>query len=160
SVLLSNSQMLIREPVQDAKSGQKNLVLATIHRADKPALNGRRVILFPAQELLIMIPEGDDRLLLRKLALREALGRLAVPVVVSPTDLSASRGQTFNHELRAFSNARPVTFSVVKGSAPGSMTVSQDGKVSWPVPPKYTGTAIAVIKAKDAKGQEVPHRLN
>jgi hypothetical protein len=122
--------------------------------------NRRGLFLFPTHELLVQIADGEDRLLLRKIALRDALGRLDQPVVVSPSDVFASRGQTFSHQLRVVSKAGGLAFSLVKG-APATMNVAEDGKVTWPVPSKFPAKGIrAVIKVKDKAGREVPHRLD
>jgi len=127
-------------------------------------LQWRSVHLFPEHELLVVIPEGEDRLILRKIALRDAVSRLDLldhPVVVSPSDVFASRRQTFTQELRVLSKAGGLTFSLVKGSAPSNMKVAEDGKVTWPVPSKFPGKEVrAIIKVKDATGREVPHRLD
>ena len=129
--------------------------------SNKVTLIGRRVLLFPEHELLVLIPEGEDRLLLRKIALRDELSRRDHPVVVSPSDVFATRGQTFTQELRVLSKAGGLTFSLVKGSAPSNMKVAEDGKVTWPVPSKFPGKEVcAIIKVKDATGREVPHRLD
>jgi hypothetical protein len=81
--------------------------------------------------------------------------------VVSPSDVLATRGQTFNHQIRVLSKAGGVTFSVPKGFAPENMKVAPDGKVTWQVPAKSAGQEKpADIHVKDATGREVSHRLN
>jgi hypothetical protein len=110
--------------------------------------------------LLVSIPDSGDRLLPRKIALRDVLGSLDHPVVVSASDVFASRGQTFNHQLRVLSKAGRLTFSLVKGSAPGTLRVGEDGLVTWPLPSKFSSKDVRlIIKVKDATGREVSHRL-
>jgi serine/threonine protein kinase len=160
SILLPTGEVLLKEPVQDPASRDRNHGLQIMHD-NKARFNGRRVLLFPEHELVVLIPNGENRLLPRRIALRDALGRLDHPVVISPSDLFAARGQTFSHQLRVLPKAGGLTYSVGKGFAPANLSVSEDGKVTWPVPPKYAGKeATAVIRVKDATGREVPHRLN
>jgi hypothetical protein len=154
SVLLPTSEVLLTEPMQDPRKGNGN----QFHRMMN--MNRRGIFLFPTHELLVLIADGEDRLLLRKIALRDALGRLDQPVVVSPSDVLATKGQTFSHQLRVVSKAGGLAFSVVKG-APATMKVTDDGKVTWPIPSKFPGKGIrAIIKVKDKAGREVPHRLD
>ena len=152
SILLPTSEVLLTEPMPFPPNGNQ------FHRMLN--MNRRGIFLFPKHELLVVISEEEDRLLIRKTALREALSRLDRPVVLSPSEVFTARGQTFNHELRVLSKAGGLTFTPAKG-APATMKVTEDGKVTWPVPSKFPGKELrAIIKVKDKAGREVQHRLD
>jgi S1-C subfamily serine protease len=159
SVLLPNSELLVKQSFEDTREPGRMPVQLGIDNRHR--VTGKRVLLFPEHELLVAVAAGNSRLLPRRIALRDALKRLNHPVVVSPTDVFATHGQTFSHQLRVLSPAGGVTYSVGKNFAPANLTVSPDGKVSWPVPLKSAGKEeVAVIRVKDATGQEVSHRLS
>jgi serine/threonine protein kinase len=160
SVLLPTGEVLLKQSLTGLWDQGRHQMWQMMNN-DKPGLYGRRLLLFPQHELLVVIPIGEDHLRARKIALRDALNRLDHPVVVSPSDVVAVRGQTFTHQIRVLSKAGGVTCVAPKGFAPENMKVSPDGKVTWPVSPKSGGQEVsAVIRVKDATGREVSHRLN
>jgi hypothetical protein len=57
-----------------------------------------------------------------------------------------------------------VTCSLIKVFPPANIMVSEDGKVTWSVPPNYADfagqEAVALIKVNDATGRPILHRLN
>jgi S1-C subfamily serine protease len=160
SVLLPTGEVLLKQSLLAAWDRGRNQMWQMMN-SEKPGLYGRRVLLFPQHELLVVIPTGEDHLQPRKIALRDALNHLEHPVVVSPSDVVAARGRIFSHQIRVLSKAGGVTCSAPKGFAPENMKVLPDGQVTWPVPPKFAGQEVsAVIRVKDATGREVSHRLN
>jgi hypothetical protein len=156
SVLLPTSEVLQKTVLRNPDGGNRPFGASMTGNLQRGG-----PLLFPEYELLVLIPEGADRLLFRKIALRDALGQVDHPVVVSPSDLFATRGQAFSHQVRALSKAGGLTFSLVKGFAPAALSVSNTGLVTWMVPVKPPSrTARCIVKVKDAAGSEASHRLD
>jgi hypothetical protein len=157
SILLPTGESLLKVPIQ--RPGSPNYMQIVDNSQGK--LVSKRVVLFPEHDLIVAVAGGENRLLPRRVALRDAVNRLNRPTVVSPSDVFASAGQNFNYQIRVLSGAGGVVYSLAKGQAPANMRVSEDGKVTWPVPQKSAGNeTLAVIKVRDASGQEVLHRLD
>jgi hypothetical protein len=155
SVLLPNGDTLLNIGFSSPERARSN-----IYNRNATLSMDRRAHLFVAYQLLVVIPAGDDRLVLRRIALQEALDRVSDRLlVVSPTALLASHNQPFSHKLRVRSKRGAVTYAVNRG--PANMAVAADGTVTLPAPEKYAGKEVsAVIQVRDASGQEVFHSIN
>jgi S1-C subfamily serine protease len=115
----------------------------------------KRFHFVPAAHLLITIPAENDRLVLRRLDLDEALDRAGRDdlIVRSPPILGAVAGQTLEHRIAARSRQGGITCTMVSG--PEGLRVAPDGQLTWPVPQKLQGQDVtAVVSVKDASGQE------
>ena len=115
----------------------------------------------PAANLLITIPFSNDRLVLRRLDLNEALDRSGDDylVVVSPPCVAATAGQKLDHQIVARSPKGGITYKLADG--PDGLDVTSDGKVTWIVPDGQRGADLtARVAVADAAGQQRTHNLH
>jgi hypothetical protein len=142
--------------------------LLTVHGLDEMAVEAKgedwfhdgltldkRFHLVPTAHLLITIPPENDRLVLRRLDVEQALdqaGREEI-FVTSPLALTATAGQPLEHRIEARSRKGGITCTLARG--PDGMSVTPDGKITWPVPTELKGQEVtAVITVVDASGEE------
>jgi hypothetical protein len=121
----------------------------------------KRVFLIPSADLIVSIPQSNDRLILQKFSLETYLkdSPFDYLVVTSKPPSSCRRDAVFNYQIKAMSKAGGIKFR--RETAPKGMTVEEDGKVSWRVPLLYTGTKQhVVVMVADASGQEKPHSFD
>ena len=120
----------------------------------------KRFHVIPRAKLLVTIPASNDRLVLRRFDVEEALSKLEGDYlfILSPTILQAKLGQTLEHRIVAKSKSGKVTFNLADG--PEGLKVEPDGKVTFAVPKTLDkGEATAVITVSDDSGQERFHKL-
>ncbi len=120
----------------------------------------KRIHYIPAANLLITIPTSNDRLVLRSLNLEQSLRdqKTDFLFVTTPSSLTAKSGEALEHQIEARSSAGAVTYSLTQG--PTGLTVSPEGKVSWPKPRELNPDQMKVIvTVGDSSGREVFHRL-
>ena len=115
----------------------------------------KRFHLVPAAGLLITIPPQNDRLVLRRLNVDEALERSGTsPIFVdSPLTVTATAGRKLEHQISARSRKGGITYSLAKG--PDGLSVADDGKLTWLVPKAAKDKELSVVvTVGDASGQE------
>jgi hypothetical protein len=115
----------------------------------------KRFLFIPAAHLLITIPPSNDRLLLRRLEIDQALGKAGAdePLVMTPLFISVTAGEQLDHQMVAKSRKGGITYSLTNG--PDGLTVTSDGKVKWLVPQSLKGQEVeTVVTVTDATGQE------
>jgi hypothetical protein len=120
-----------------------------------------RLRFLPSAKVLLTLPETNDRVVLRRLDLDEALKRQGEDylVVLSAPPLQAELGDRFAYRLDVRSGAGGVPYRLDQG--PEDMKVSDDGLLSWTVPRGFTGkTAPVLVTVRDAGGKEVFHRFD
>jgi hypothetical protein len=102
----------------------------------------KRFHFVPAANLLVTIPLTNDRLVLGRIDVRQALDKFGRDylVVTTRSKLCATAGETFNHQNEAFSKAGGIRYTVKQG--PDGLTVSETGETTW-LPPK--GAAIGMV---------------
>lgn len=118
----------------------------------------KRLHFVPQARLLISIPAGNDRLLLYRFDLEEALEKSDIDylLVTSRPPATATKGGTYRYELAAKARRGPVTYRLESG--PKGMTVSETGLVTWPVAADFAEREASVlIGVRDATGQERFH---
>ena len=118
----------------------------------------RQIFLIPKEKRLVLLPEGKERIVLRRFDLDEELARpggnyLAVvscpPQVVTP-------GQTFQYQMDVRSNTGKVEYRLDSG--PKGMQISKTGLVRWDVKePPEEPTAGVSITVTDRSGKSVQH---
>jgi hypothetical protein len=109
----------------------------------------------------VIIPFSNDRLVLRRLDVRKALDKLGGDylVVTSASNLRATVGKSFIHQIEAFSKAGGIRYTVAQGR--DGLTVSQSGNLTW-LPPKRPANddlVSAVVTVADSSGTERFHTL-
>jgi hypothetical protein len=115
----------------------------------------KRFHLVPAAHLLITIPASNDRLVLRRLDVDEALGRAGdfLAVAALPA-LAATPGRKLEHQVVARSKKGGLTYAVANG--PDGLGMAADGKITWLVPKEFSGKEVqAVVSVGDASDREV-----
>ena len=148
-------------------------VLATARGLDEMADAGRnpngatdavtidkRFHFIPAANLLITVPASNDRLVLCRLSLDEAIARSATPIlaVTSATDLSARPGQRLVHQIQVRSSNGGTTFDLSHG--PAGLSVSGDGAIRWQVPLSAERKDYeAIVTIGDASGKQIFHSV-
>ena len=118
----------------------------------------QRLLFLPAAKMLVSIPLSDDRLILRPFDIDEAMERSGVDylLVTSRPPTKAFKGGTFNYQIKVKSRKGGLKYSLESG--PAGMTVSETGKVTWPVPTEPTEDDVTVIvNIRNAAGQERFH---
>ena len=93
----------------------------------------KRALLVPDAKLLIAIPKGRDRLVLRRLDL-EAVSRswkVTTPVLLSDPPVAAPLGQVYTYPLRVKVAEGDAQFALQNG--PAGMQI-KDGVLTWNVP--------------------------
>jgi S1-C subfamily serine protease len=118
----------------------------------------KRFHLVPAANLLITIPPENDRLVLRRLDLREALDRVGgdyMAVAALPT-LIVTPGQKIEQTIVARSKAGGLTYTLANG--PKGLSVTPEGKIVWEAPKDLEhkdGELRAIVSVGDRSGKEV-----
>jgi hypothetical protein len=118
----------------------------------------KHIHFIPQAKLIITIPPTNDRLVLHRFDLEEALEKSEVDylVVLSQPPLRAKKGSTYEYQLNVKSRKGGVKYRIE--SAPEEMQISSTGKLSWPVSPEFAESEISVIiSLRDAMGQEIFH---
>jgi serine/threonine protein kinase len=118
----------------------------------------KRIFFIPSAKVIIILPDGNDRLELYRFDVDQALEASGVDyLLVSSQPLpSVKRGAEFSYQLVVKSKKGGVQYRL--GSGPPGMEVSPAGLVRWRVPVQFMGNEQDVIlSVRDASGQEVFH---
>ncbi|MBS0211413.1 MAG: hypothetical protein JSS27_20930 [Planctomycetes bacterium] len=108
----------------------------------------------------LYIPLSNDRLMVRKFDLREALDASGNDYLyVSSLPPSAFRkGEEFSYQLEVVS--KPAEFTARLDSGPDGMALSADGKLTWNVPADFADRRIdVIISIENKSGQAVFERF-
>jgi S1-C subfamily serine protease len=120
----------------------------------------KRFHFIPAARLFITIPPTNDRLVLRRLDIDQAIARSEKPLllVTSPGELSVRPRQEIVHQVQARSSKGPVRFELTSG--PAGLSVSSEGMLSWRAP-IAGGNEVheAVVTISDASGRQIFHTI-
>jgi hypothetical protein len=113
----------------------------------------------PAAKLLITIPPSNDRLVLRRVDIDAAIGRVTDAILIlSPPVINAYAGQPLHARIQATSAKGDVQFTLVEG--PKGLSVSLGGQISWPVPEQPQGVgAKVVLTLRDPAGRSRSHEV-
>ena len=120
----------------------------------------RRVFFIPEAKVIAVLPNGNDRVVLHKFDIDDALNKSGIDYlfVTSQPPLSAKAGTTYTYPLVVKSNQGGLTFARLD-SGPKGMTVSPTGVVTWAVPADVTGDQEVILLVKDKSGQEAFHNF-
>jgi hypothetical protein len=118
----------------------------------------KRFHLMPEAKLIVLIPTSNDRLVLHRFDIEEALeksGREFL-VVVSQSPAAAYKGTSYRYPIRVKSKRGGVKYKLEAG--PTAMSVSRDGTITWQVPAGFVEAETNVmVSIRDAAGQERLH---
>jgi mono/diheme cytochrome c family protein len=120
-----------------------------------------RVHYLPTANVLVTLPESNDRVVLRPLNLREQLQRSGQDylVVLSKPDTRVVAGATFAYPMDVLSKSGGLRYKLEAG--PEGMTVSAAGVVRWLAPDHPPAQPIRVIiTVSSASGKEVQHAFD
>jgi hypothetical protein len=120
-----------------------------------------RVYYLPSAHVLVTLPEGNDRVVVRSLNLIEALkesGRDFLFVLSRPSPEVAA-GATFTYRMDVHSRAAGLRCTLESG--PEGLTVSPDGVVRWRAPERPDRRPNRVIiTVRSSSGKEVQHAFD
>jgi hypothetical protein len=108
--------------------------------------------------VLVTIPGTNDRLVLQRFDLEEALDKLGVDYlfVTSTPPTHVKSGSRFEYTVAVKSKKGGVTYRLDSG--PDGMSVSPTGVITWNVPADMASGSVSVIlSVKDATAQERFH---
>ena len=126
-----------------------------------------RVYYRPDAKRLVMVPDGDDRVIVRPLDVPAAVARTGADYlfVTSKPPATVVAKETLNYQIETLTSAKAVTFKLEEG--PAGMAVSAAGLVTWPASmtaapdvnenPDGVRAAVVVSVTDAAGGQEVTH---
>ncbi len=120
--------------------------------------NDKRLLFIPDAKLLVILPFTNDKLVLRRLDIEEALAKSGIDYlfVISRPPATITAGTTFAYPLAVTSKAGGVKYRLEAG--PEGMRIDAQGLVTWPVPAEAPGEEVNVIvTVSDGGGQEVFH---
>jgi hypothetical protein len=117
-----------------------------------------RIHLIPDAKLLVTIPAGDDRLVLRRFDVEEALKKSGADYLVVTTQppRTARKGARYTYQIGVQTNKGGMKYRLDAG--PPGMRVSPRGLVTWAVPADFKGAEVDVLLTlTSGSGQEVLH---
>jgi hypothetical protein len=117
----------------------------------------QRVHFIPKAQLVVTIPAGDDRLVLRRFDAEAALKKSGLDylVVTSDPPPAARKGGTYDYQVTA--KARKGTVQYRLDAGPKGMQLAEGGRLTWAVPADFAGEADVIITVSDGAGQECFH---
>jgi hypothetical protein len=142
--------------------------IATLKDAELPASNeawtgsdftqDKRVLFVPDGKLIAIIPRSNDRLVLHRFDIDEAMDKAGIHYlfVVSRPPSTAYRGTRLAYTPQVKSKKGKVKLKLEAG--PQGMGLTAEGKLTWDVPRDFAEAEVDVIlTVSDASGQEVFH---
>jgi hypothetical protein len=146
-----------RQPVYTVK-GVEKMTGSSLNSNWGYVFGEPRVHYVPSANVLLTLPESNDRVVVRPLDLMEGLDRSGEPYlfVASVPRTRVATGTTYAYRLDVRSKAGGVTYKLESG--PAGMTLSPAGELRWDVPARQDGKVPrVVITVRDASGKEVLH---
>jgi hypothetical protein len=136
-----------------------DMPLANLPRWGRELLTAdKRLWLVPAAELLVTIPETNDKLIVRRFDILKSLAQSDVNYlfVSSVPRRHVNRGEHYSYQIQAQSNRGGIRFNL--DSAPQGMTLTKDGLLQWTVPKTFEPPSTnVVVSLRDAAGNESLH---
>jgi S1-C subfamily serine protease len=120
----------------------------------------KRFHLLTKSNLLVVIPEQNDRLILHHFDLLEALKNSNIDYlfVSSTPPRSAFRGRQYKYRIAVESKMGEVKLKLDSG--PKGMQLSDSGEVTWTPGDEETGESGVIVRISDKSGQEIFHSFN
>ncbi len=105
----------------------------------------KRIYLIPQAKVVLFLPESNDRLVLQKLdpvAALQRAGRSFLYINTSPIE-TAMRGTEYQYSVGTLTKSKAVQYHLEY--APEGMKISQEGRITWPVPADFDKKEVSVI---------------
>jgi hypothetical protein len=118
----------------------------------------KRFFLVPEANVIVVLPESNDRVMLYKLDMEKALETSGIDylLITSQPPAVAKRSSAFQYQLAVKTRKGGVKYKVESG--PKGMEVTPTGLLKWTVPAEGTEKDVEVIlTVRDSEGQEVFH---
>jgi hypothetical protein len=118
----------------------------------------QRVFFIPGAKLVVSIPSGERRLVLRRFDLEKELDKAGIDylLVTSQPPTKAVRGEAYRYEMVV--KSRKGEGKCKLDSGPDGMKVTAEGKLTWDVPKNFAEASVVVIvSVTDSSGQETFH---
>ncbi|MCA9005403.1 MAG: DUF1559 domain-containing protein [Planctomycetaceae bacterium] len=135
--------------------------LSKFERQDPPGMAyAKRFSFFPDQNLLIQVPNSNDRLILHRVSLLEQMKQSGIDYfyATSRPETKAAPGQLWKYQIETASRKGGVKYELKSG--PEGMTVTDTGLMSWKVPADVVEPEFKVtVQLKDDSTQELNHRF-
>jgi hypothetical protein len=115
----------------------------------------KRIHLIPDARFLVVIPADNDRLILRRLDLEQALAKARFPFVAitSRPPTAAQKGARFRYQLQAKTDRGDAEYRIEAG--PPGMAIDPKGLLTWLVPGDFADSEVDVtLHAKSPSGAE------
>jgi hypothetical protein len=120
-----------------------------------------RVHYLPSANVLVNLPENNDRVVLRPLDLVASLNQSGQDyiVVLSRPETQVAAGGTFTYPIEVHSKASGLRYGIEAG--PEGMTVSETGVVRWKAPERPDRKPVrVVVTIGSASGKEYQHAFD
>jgi WD40 repeat protein len=140
--------------------------LPDVTKGNDPTTFGRfslkpRVRLLFDQNLFVIVPESNDRVVMRAFNLQKEIATKPEPhfFVTSQPKNVAFVGDQFTYQVETLTNAQSVGFSLVE--APSGMEIDNNGLIRWPIEKRpLGGHADVTVLVKPANGIEGYFRIS
>lgn len=135
--------------------------LSKYERQDPPGMAfTKRFSFFPNQNILIQVPNTNDRLILHRVSLLELMKQSGIDYfyATSRPETKAAPGQHWQYQIETASRRGGVKYRLVSG--PEGMAVTVTGLLTWQVPADIVEPEFKVtVQLKDDSTQELNHRF-
>jgi hypothetical protein len=151
-VTLNDQQILYTLATPELESKASNSIEQGYFK-DEP-----RARFLPALKTVVTVPESNDKVVIRKFDLAQALNERKTDYlfVVSKPSAEVSVGETFTYRPQVLTNAKSVKYKLESG--PEGMSLADDGQVSWPVKKgAIDNEAKVIISVSAENGKTVFH---
>ena len=115
----------------------------------------KRIIFVPDAKVVVTIPGSNDRLVVQKIDVDEALEKSAIDYLFfsSQPVTRAVKGVAYQYQMSVRSRKGAVKYRL--DAAPEGMKLTSQGEITWPIPTDYeANSADVIVTVTDASGQE------
>jgi hypothetical protein len=110
----------------------------------------------PDARMIVAIPETNDRLILQRFDLLQALKNAKIDFlfVASSPVISAAKSSSYMYQIQVESNRGGIAFSLDSG--PAGMAITPSGKLTWTTGAAESEASV-IVRIADASGKEIFH---
>jgi hypothetical protein len=120
-----------------------------------PIAYDQRILFIPKAKLLVNIPKGNNRIMLRRLDIEEELEKSGKDylLILSEAPRVALLGAEFQYQIQAKAKRGGIKYRLDSG--PSGMTISDGGLVRWRVPNDFSEREVkCIVSVADSAGSE------